>query len=173
MTETNLVSPTTSPASCNPPPPKTEPALDKADLENFTGSEHWYRHPLVRYVRFTDGAKYVADRAAAYWLLDEIALAQQFIKAVATEEFQVWKLSVNPDHTATLSCEDGNYNTVFTKPIEFTDFPLDESPSGMRTTRSICQTNADSPTAPDGRTPFRSTPRSPALRRAFAFLETF
>lgn len=25
-----------------------------------------------------------------------------------------------------LNCEDGNGNTVFTKEIEFTDFPLDE-----------------------------------------------
>jgi len=33
---------------------------------------------------------------------------------------------VRTDHTATLSCEDGNGNTVFTKEIEFTDFPLDE-----------------------------------------------
>jgi hypothetical protein len=38
----------------------------------------------------------------------------------------VWKLKVRTDHTATLSCEDGNGHTVFTKEIEFTDFPLDE-----------------------------------------------
>jgi hypothetical protein len=35
------------------------------------------------------------------------------------------KLKVRPDHT-TLSCEDGNDNTVFSKEIEFTDFPLAE-----------------------------------------------
>jgi hypothetical protein len=38
----------------------------------------------------------------------------------------MWKLKVRTDHTATLSCEDGNGNTVLTKEIEFTDFPLDE-----------------------------------------------
>jgi ParB family chromosome partitioning protein len=47
--------------------------LTLADLNNFTGSEHWYRHGMVRNVLFTDGAKYVADKAGAYWLLDEIA----------------------------------------------------------------------------------------------------
>jgi hypothetical protein len=46
-----------------------------ADLHQFTGTEHWYRHALVKSVLFTDGAKYLADTAAAYWLLDEIALA--------------------------------------------------------------------------------------------------
>jgi uncharacterized protein DUF6876 len=28
-------------------------------------------------VLFTDGAKYVADQAGAYWLINEIALAQR------------------------------------------------------------------------------------------------
>jgi len=97
--------------------------LDNTALMQFTGSDNWYRHGLVRNVLFTDGAKYVADQAGAYWLLDEIALAQRFVKAVAAEEFQVWKLAVNADQTATLTCEDGNSNVVCTKRIPFTDFP--------------------------------------------------
>jgi hypothetical protein len=100
--------------------------FSEADLRNFTGSEHWYRHGLVRDVLFTDGAKYIADEGGAYWLLDEIAFAQKGEKAVAAEEFQVWTLKVNANGTATLSCGDGNDNIVFTKPIPFTDFPADE-----------------------------------------------
>jgi hypothetical protein len=41
-------------------------------------------------------------------------------------EFQVWKLTVHPDRSATLTCDDGNDNIVFTKKIEYTDFPLNE-----------------------------------------------
>ena len=104
----------------------TSKTLTTADLDQFTGSEHWYRHGLNRSVLFTDGAKYVADQGGAYWLLDEIALAQRFDKAVAAEEFQAWTLAVKPDHTATLTCDDGNGNVVFTKQIPFTDFPLPE-----------------------------------------------
>jgi len=100
--------------------------LTEADLALFIGSEHWYRHALNRSVLFTDGAKYVADHGGAYWLLDEIALAQRYEKAIAGEEFQVWKLAVKPDHSAALTCEDGNGNVVFTKALEFTDFPLPE-----------------------------------------------
>jgi prepilin-type processing-associated H-X9-DG protein len=100
--------------------------LSTADLWQFTGSEHWYRHSLNRNVLFTDGAKYVADTAGAYWLLDEIALIQPYDKRVAAEKFQVWKLVVHPDQRATLTCEDGNVNTVFTKQLDYTDFPLDE-----------------------------------------------
>lgn len=104
----------------------TEKTLRKEDLRQFTGSEFWYRHPIDRKVLFTDGAKHVADTGGAYWLLDEIATIQPYEPKIAAEAFQVWKLTVRPDHTATLSCGDGNGNTVFTKEIEFTDFPLDE-----------------------------------------------
>ena len=104
----------------------TTKTLTKADLAHFTGSETWWRHALVRDVLFTDGAKHVADAGGAYWLLDEIALAQRFEKRVAGEAFQVWKLMVMNDRTATLACDDGDGNIAFSKRIEFTDFPLDE-----------------------------------------------
>jgi hypothetical protein len=80
--------------------------LTKEGLRQFTGSETaaW---PCPRF--FTDGAKHVADAGGAYWLLDEIALAQRYNKAVAGEDFQVWKLAVDLDKSAgTLTCEDGN-----------------------------------------------------------------
>jgi uncharacterized protein (DUF736 family) len=100
--------------------------LTPAELSQFTGSENWYRHGINRNVLFTDGAKYVADTGGAYWLLDEIAITQRYDKRVAAEEFQVWKLAVRPDRTATLVCDDGNDNIVYTQHIEFTDFPCDE-----------------------------------------------
>ncbi|MBF0563411.1 MAG: hypothetical protein HQL37_15685 [Alphaproteobacteria bacterium] len=99
--------------------------LNQADLYQFTGTEQWYRHGLVREVLFTDGAKYVADKGGAYWLLDEIALAQRYEPAVKAEGFQFWKLTVT-DQKGTLTCEDGNGNTVLTKTIPYTDFPLPE-----------------------------------------------
>ena len=105
----------------------TAKTLTASDLRQFTGSETWWRHNLVRDVLFTDGAKHVADAGGAYWLLDEIALAQRYEKKVAGEEFQLWKLTVDLEkHRATLACEDGNGNAVFSKAIEFTDFPLPE-----------------------------------------------
>ena len=103
----------------------TQKTLTKEDLSQFTGTEQWYRHGIARKVLYTDGAKHVAESAGAYWLIDEIAFAQA-IRQVAAEGFQLWKLKVSPDHSATLACEDGNSKIVFTKGIEFTDFPLDE-----------------------------------------------
>ena len=103
----------------------SEKNLTQSDIRQFTGSEHWYRHGFVRQVLYTDGVQHVAEHGGAYWLIDEIAFAQSTPK-IGAEEFQVWKLSVNADHTATLTCSDGNDHMVVTKKLEFTDFPLDE-----------------------------------------------
>ena len=100
------------------------PALDPLMLAQFTGSQHFYRHSLVREVLYTEGAQYVADTAGAHWLLDEIALAQRHIISVKREDFQVWDLTVNADQTALLTCGDGNGLVVYSKPIPFTDFPV-------------------------------------------------
>ena len=95
-----------------------------SDLSQFTGSEHWYKHGLCR--GYTDGVKFMADKAGAYWLIDEVA-TNQMLPRVKREEFQVWKLVVNTaKSTGVLTCEDGNGTQVFKKKITFTDFPLPE-----------------------------------------------
>ncbi len=99
--------------------------LTQDDLRQFSGTEFWHRHSLQRHILFTDGAKYVADTAGAYWLLDEIAIGQME-PTIANQPFQRWTLTVRPDLTATLLCEDGNCNTVYTKELTFTDFPLEK-----------------------------------------------
>ena len=103
----------------------TTKMLTPADLAMFTGSEQFYRHSINRKVLYTEGARYVADAGSAYWLLDEIAFIQRHDARLAAEEFQVWKLTVCPDRTATLVCEDGNDKVIFSKSIPYTDFPLD------------------------------------------------
>jgi hypothetical protein len=99
--------------------------LVEGDLDQFTGSETWYQHNIIRTVTYTDGAKHVADAGEAYWLLDEIALAQRYDRKVAAEGFQVWKLAVT-NHVGMLTCDDGNGNIVKAKEIPYTDFPLPE-----------------------------------------------
>jgi hypothetical protein len=101
-------------------------SLTEADLRQFIGTEEWYRHPFVRSILYTDGVQYVAEKGGAYWLLDDIAFAQRRHKRVAAEAFQLWRLRVHPDRTATLTCEDGNGQAVFTKALTFTNFPLEE-----------------------------------------------
>jgi hypothetical protein len=104
----------------------TTKTLSKSDLAQFTGSENWYRHGINRNVVYTDGAQHVAEHGRAHWLSrrdrDHSALQQgsrrRGISGVETHR--------GSDRSATLSCDDGNDNIVFTKRIEYTDFPLDE-----------------------------------------------
>ncbi len=102
----------------------TDHPLTKEELRHFTGSENWYRHGLNRTMLYTDGVQHLAERAGAYWLIDEIALAQ-LIPSIASQAFQVWQLDVRADRTASLSCTDGNCLPVHAKDITFTDFPLE------------------------------------------------
>lgn len=100
-------------------------ALTAEDLRQFTGSENSYRHAINSSIYYTDGVQYLAETAGAYWLVDEIALANHFEHNVKAEEFQVWTLTVNlSDSSAALCCDDGNGVIVYQKHIPFTDFPL-------------------------------------------------
>jgi len=101
----------------------TTKTLSQCELAQFTGTEHWYRHALVPSLLYTDGVRYVAETAGAYWLLDAIALAQQAYPNVAAEPFQLWRLSVAQDSSATLCCEDGNGESVHRETVSWTDFP--------------------------------------------------
>jgi hypothetical protein len=102
------------------------------ELQHFSGSEmvwaHW-THGAV----YTDGVRYLAQAAEAYWLIDAI-VSHQGNNRVKREDFQVWKLRlVRPkDHKAMpsweLRCEDGNHNEVVTQHIEWSTFPL---PNGI------------------------------------------
>jgi hypothetical protein len=104
---------------------ETRKILNESDLANFTGSENWFKHWLGK-VLFTDGVKFVADSAGAYWLIDEIAINQTRPK-VRAEEFQVWVLKVDLEkRKGVLTCDDGNGSVVFSKKIQYTDFPLPE-----------------------------------------------
>ena len=96
----------------------------KAALKQFTGTENWYQHPLFRAYKYTDGVKYLAGEAGAYWLLDRIFGLQYESEKIQGEPFQVWDLKVHDDKTATLTCTDGNDGPVHQETISFTDFPI-------------------------------------------------
>ncbi|MBX3045201.1 MAG: hypothetical protein KIT33_10305 [Candidatus Kapabacteria bacterium] len=97
----------------------------KSQLDQFNGSENYFKHPLIKGVVYTDGVREMAQICKSYWLIDA-CLSWQLDKKVSNQEFQVFKLKVHEDKSATLNIEDGNYNIIAKQEIEFTDFPLDE-----------------------------------------------
>lgn len=97
----------------------------EARLQQFTGTETWWQHPLFKSFTYTDGVKFVADECKAYWLIDAI-LSWQTNVAVRKEEFQVWILAKQPNGEWILSCEDGDNDSVCEQVIQFSDFPLNK-----------------------------------------------
>lgn len=94
------------------------------DLKQFTGTEQFYKNPLYPNFVYTDGVKYLAEEAGAYWLIDYV-FSNQYEKKIGTEPFQVWKMKVENDR-AVITIDDGNKNIIKKFNLEFTDFPLAE-----------------------------------------------
>ncbi len=99
--------------------------LTQSDLNQFIGTTVWYKHGYVKNVTYTEGVRYMAQMAGAYWLIDEIAFAQ-LEPDIGRERFQLWILNVDSQQAARLICEDGNGEHLKEKLIEYTDFPLPE-----------------------------------------------
>lgn len=110
----------------NPPQPDAS-AITQEDLNHFYGTQHHFKHCLNQFV-YTDGVRYLAQKARAYWLLDAIASYQpQLLKDRMLKEIQFWTLKVDTQkRTAKLICERDLGDVVITQVIEYTDFPLAE-----------------------------------------------
>lgn len=116
---------------------KTDNNLE-LDLAQFTGSEQFYKHWLG--LQYTDGVKFLAEKAKAFWLIDAIASHQPRVtRKHSLTEFQLWFLHVGNIHqfikprssnAAVLTCwEDSptpETQPVIIQQIPFTDFPLTE-----------------------------------------------
>jgi len=93
-------------------------------LSQFIGTQNYYKHFTGLF--YTDGIKYLADKAGSYWLIDLIASWQIYPK-VRSCPFQIWELKVNEDRTAVITMkEDTNEPIKAKQEIQFTDFPLKE-----------------------------------------------
>ncbi|NMF63281.1 hypothetical protein DP113_34655 (plasmid) [Brasilonema octagenarum UFV-E1] len=94
-----------------------------ADLKQFIGSDIIYKHWLG--IGFTEGVKYLADTAEAYWLIDAIAShqTQTFLSNTKLQYFQIWHLLVK-GKSGTLICEWDTDKEILRQELEYTDFSL-------------------------------------------------
>ena len=98
--------------------------MNKSDLAQFTGTENYYKHLFG--LQYTDGIKFMAEKAGAYWLIDAIASYQRKVmNNPRLREFQLWQLVI-VDNMAILTCRaDSGLPAVISQMIEYTDFPFD------------------------------------------------
>lgn len=107
--------------------------LTHAELHQFTGDLERFRHPLAHRVIYTPGIQFLTERAGAYWLIDEIALAiasGDVANAGRSDprvlDLHFWRLEVREDRSAELTARaDSGVTPVVTRRIPWTDFPLD------------------------------------------------
>ena len=102
-----------------------EAAEIRSALQLFTGTTAYYQH-WTKLIVYTDGVKYLAEAARAFWLLDAIALAQpRALRDGSLREFQLWELYVRDDRSASLVCSRDSDDEAFRRAIDYTDFPID------------------------------------------------
>ena len=90
-------------------------------LANFTGTSQYHR--IHSNTLLTDGAYYLAETAACYWLMDlyasHLASVDPDIESFTCLKFTKRGLG------AEIVVEDGNTHALAKQQIEYTDFPLE------------------------------------------------
>ncbi len=95
--------------------------FDLTQLSFFTGTTAYHIH--AQRVVLTDGAKYLAEQAQAYWFMD--AIASYLPSLVNREHFVAASLAVK-NSSAVLLLTDGNHKELAIQRIAYTDFPMRE-----------------------------------------------
>ena len=95
----------------------------KEDLKQFYGTEYYYE--ITPNVLITDGVKYFADKAEAYWLITDIALNSTMHEKLKPDEFIAVKTENHEIKGITVRYEDGNYNLLLEEYYPNSELPDD------------------------------------------------
>jgi hypothetical protein len=96
--------------------------LSKHELNQFYGTENWYKHWCTKLV-YTDGIKYVGEKAGAYWFIDHVAL--QVLPLVRRNDLIDITLHARTDKKGCIEVK--NLNTVVHHfELDYTTFPVGE-----------------------------------------------
>jgi len=95
----------------------------RSELSNFTGTTCYYSSSFGT-LKLTEGIHYLREKANCFWLVDIVESYQPTLKEVC---FQIWKITVNEDQTAVVTCrEDDGLPELVKQDIPYTDFPLSD-----------------------------------------------
>jgi hypothetical protein len=102
------------------------------DLNQFTGTEQWIRHPLNPKMLWTEGVDYFADKARAYWFIDLVALGiygePGIVSAMKKEKegFAVVMLHVKNGKAMVEAFDDVPGRCLYHAGVDWTDCPEGE-----------------------------------------------
>ena len=93
--------------------------FDKTQLTQFIETTGYYR--ISRRHLLTDGAKYLAEEAECFWMMDAIA---SHLSEIGTADWFVLVRVEGTEGRAVMIYEDGNSREHARQEIPYTDFPL-------------------------------------------------
>ncbi len=99
-----------------------EPDLELKSLDNFHGSEHYYR--LMGGINATDGVHYVMQNGYSYFVTDAIAVLKahpRLQQYLSHDDFVVVKLQLLPNKQARMLMEDGNGHELYRQTYTYSD----------------------------------------------------
>ena len=102
--------------------------MQTIDLSGFYGTTDKYVHrlPMTPDLLLTEGVKYFAEKAGAYWFMDIVAT--EFVPKLSEEDYIIFiEVAVKADNSALIYGHDGDkgdgQKTLHTRDIEYTDLP--------------------------------------------------
>jgi len=96
----------------------------KHNLNNFNGTEQYFKHPLFNKINYTDGIKFIGDNKAS-WLITDILAVLSHEPKVLKEYKENGFISVRvsfEDNQAKAIYTDGNEKVLFSQNYKYTDF---------------------------------------------------
>lgn len=91
-------------------------------MKQFYGTEQWFR--VHAGILLTEGTKWVAENAGAYWLIADIPWSIK--RLIHSHTWGMVKMAIEPSGRAKITVDDGNGHVYYTQEVEYTDFPLEK-----------------------------------------------
>lgn len=88
-------------------------------LSTFCGTTQYHRYS--RQLVLTDGARYFAEKAQAFWF---VSIIDSILPKLHKENFLCVKIEKILDNSAHVEITDGNDKYLYSQRIEYTDFPM-------------------------------------------------
>jgi len=100
--------------------------LTQEDLDQHTHVSNAYSHHMFDDILYSEGANMLVTKANAYWLIDQIIMAQlEYHMQPYYLAYQTWTLESNEDNRGALSCVVAG-EEVYRKRYDTYTFPLDK-----------------------------------------------
>lgn len=104
------------------------PAGLRLALRQFTGTEHYHKHPVIPDMALTDGAKCFADMTGSWALMVKIGLdfLPTCIDSPLYDGFALIRITIGRQGAGMIEVTDGNSNMIAKDGLAFSSIPEGE-----------------------------------------------